>query len=230
METVKTIAIVILALVAGKVAYDNYQTRNFVAPEAVDEMVDEHTRVTSALTRDKQDIERQLREFSEAAADRIAELEEEILIYAETSARLRAERDSLEAQWQDVPSDWFAVYEETVSREESVRIDPLPAPTRLSFRETFNNSLYACTSEVWVEGGRLYNDLDSEWLRDLRWSTTVTEGDAGQLLIYVSAPELDISYQEAFTPRGMKGPERAWYIRYWRELVIGGLGAAVVLR
>lgn len=216
METIKTIALLIITLLAGISAYQWLSRAEYVPPEAVDQMLDENTRVMSAQIRDREAIIASLREDSEAAADRIEELQEEIIAHAQVAGELRIYRDSVQSLQQHLAT------------RDIIKIIEEGRDTTAVFAETFSDSLFQVTSSVRFSPESIENRLDLQQLRPIRMSFTVTEGDQGQVLFYTYLPDFGHTEQAVWSPP----PEvkRPWYQRYWKEIAIGGLVAVLAIK
>lgn len=214
----KTFIPYILILLLSASAFGWWQQSDYVPAEQIDVRVNEATRGISAELQSVQTMRDSLEAQNKELAERVEEQNEQIRLAASITGRLRIERDSLEqVASQPVPSDW--------------NIAELPEPdstTVLTFRQTFTDGLFQVRSDVSISGGQVRNELHLDQLRDLRINITVTERESGTLVFYSELPDFDQVWQEAYTPATEQ--KRAWYIRHWQKLVIGGLAGAVLLK
>lgn len=179
-------------------------------------MLDANTRVMSAEIRDRDDIIASLAEDSESAAQRIRELEEDLIVHAQVAGELRIYRDSVRS------------LQRQLATTDIIKIIEQGRDTTAVFTETFSDSLFEVKSSVRFSPDTIENRLGLQQLRPIRMSFTVTEGDRGQVLFYTYLPDFDITEQAVWSPT----PEikRPWYRRYWKELTIGGLVAILAIK
>lgn len=198
-----------LMLVAVGVYAGVSMRSDYVPQEHVDTMVGQHTRAMSALRTSFEAVEDSLRAKNEVLYQHIKDQQETVQLYADLSAELRIERDSLQEQISyAIPSEWLQA--ETLPERAS-------EPTRMTFTQTFTDGLFEVRSEVYALEGRLFNDLYLEQLRNIDLRLTVTEREASNtLVLYAMAPELNIEEMMVYRPEAQQTPRidtQNWFKR-----------------
>lgn len=194
------IAVAAVLLVAAGLSAGLYLRSDYVPPEHIDEMVDEHTRAMSALRIDYREIQDSLKTKNEALAMHIKKQEEELQLYAEMTGRLRIERDSLQQETSyNLPVEWF---ESPDTHTATVDYNSL------TFRRSFTDSLFEVRSDVYAMEGQLFNDLQLNQLRDIDLRMTVTEREESNTLVfYAEIPEMDIQDMVVYRPDAHPRPQ-----------------------
>lgn len=218
MDGLKTVFILLLGIWGFVATKALIGSAGYVPPDAVDEMLDERTRVLSAEIRSAEVLADSLRSVSKAMADRIAEQEEELLLVGELRVRLNVYRDSV-----DVLQEELAHAVQPV-----IQVVEAGRDTSLVYRQTFTDGLFEVRSEVLFTPSEIRNDLRLTQLREPVMTLAVTEGEGGQLLLYASVPEFDLSGMEVFQPPPAVA-RKSWIERNWHWMLVGafGLGAAL---
>ena len=156
METLKTIALIIVLLAAGIAAHQWWTRADYVPPEKVNEILDENTRVMSAQVRSREEIIEILERESKDAADRIRDFEEEVVAQAEIVGRLSIYRDSVET------------LNKRLATRDIIRVIEEGQDTIAVFTKTFGDSLFEVKSSVQFSPDSIENRLDLQQLRDIR--------------------------------------------------------------
>lgn len=215
MNKIKDILFILLILVSLVLLYRIFfaSPDPGIPPEEVDQMLDETTRVLSSQIQDRQAIIDSIRTTSQAQADRIQDLEEQVVSYSRVHGRLNLVVDSLEQK-----IDKRVPLGEIILRDEE---GAYYADTTLTFTETYSDSLLLIRSHVDFHREWVDHRLEIQQIRPLRIDITTTlNKERNQVLVYFSSQDITIdSLYVVSAPLDFR-EDKSFFERYWKETAL----------
>lgn len=219
METIKTIAFILLIGWGAISGYQWYAHSDFIPPADHDEMLDEVTRAKSAEIAARDVIVARL---ETQVADAIKQRDEAVAARVEISGRLRAVRDDLQTARQQLqlasilsqdPDTGELVVEETTVTE----------------IVTFTEELFRITcTATFSKDGCFTMDANLDVLRDTDISITLADRGNDYLMVYYHLPDFEMEGTRVLTFQPDPAPKQEFNI--WKQtrslLIYGGIGVA----
>lgn len=181
------ILVVIITAILSAIVANKCSKPDYVAPEIVNAMIDENTRVMTAEVKSLEHIVEQLEMTSQAMAERIERKQEQIIAYTNIEGQLRIYADSLE-YYRNRPTrslkDFYVI-----------GIDGLPVvkDTTITKTRTFSNGLFAVSCLVTVSRLGTYSIVpELSQLRPVNVQHTLTMQRSGHFNSYVHLPDFDM--------------------------------------
>lgn len=227
METLKTILLLIAVAWGAVSCYQWYAHKDFVPPAAVDELVDEVTRVQSARVESLEYVNQRISERNEVMAARISEQDEELVLLSELSGRLRVYEDSVQT-----------LQSRLNMRDVLQTLDDGSlsfTDTTLTRRTTYSSGLFEVTCFVtFSRDGCILLESDLQQLRDIDMMVGVTDRGSGYLNAYLHLPDFDLeeSLQFTYQPDPVRERERSFLreLRPYAITAVGVVGGVLVLK
>lgn len=206
-----------LLVVAALVAYvSNTCTRSgYIAPEKVDMLLDEQTRVHTAEIQSLEHILGEIEESSAAMADRIREQNERIVSFTRIEAELRITEDSLD------------YYRSRPARRvrDFVTLDPAGAvalkDTTIIESRTFTQGLFRVSCTVSLNPSGCFTITpELQQLRPIRIEHTIALQPSGHVNSYVHIPDFDMELTEVESFQPPVQQQKSWWDKNGKSVVL----------
>lgn len=221
METLKTILLFLFIAWGAIAGYKWFDYKDNVPPEAVDELVDERTRVQSAQIVDIEDINKIIRYENERMADRIAQQEETIVSLTRAAGQLDIYRDSIQ-----VLQNRFNISDITTINETGQTVF---ADTTITSIETFSDNLFKVTCSVtFSSSGCIAIGSSLEQQRDIHITYALVDRGSGYLNAYLHLPDFNMQETMQFTYQPEPEQDKSFWQQHGKQILTYGLGAVVI--